>query len=106
MNQVFTPVNEITPFRDDGYLKWTVATELSAGITCMDFFDLTSDGNKELVIGFDDGTIHVYAFDRDSYQTILPRLIFTCVSYCTVDSPYCSTFNEIRTWTFRTAMRA
>ncbi|CAG7829503.1 unnamed protein product [Allacma fusca] len=63
--------------KNDGYIKWTVETELNAGITCMDFFDLSSDGNKELIVGFDDGTVQVYALDRDSYQTMLPRMLFT-----------------------------
>jgi Bardet-Biedl syndrome 7 protein len=50
-------------------------TETNAGVTCFDFFDLTSDGNKELVVGFDDGSIHVYAVDQEDYQIIPPRLL-------------------------------
>lgn len=45
----------------------------------MDFFDLTSDGNKELIVGFDDGTVHVYAIDPESYQSTSPRLIYSHV---------------------------
>lgn len=51
----------------------------------MDFFDLTSDGNKELIVGFDDGTIHVYAIDPENYQTTSPRLIYSHVSQPDID---------------------
>lgn len=41
----------------------------------MDFFDLTGDGNKEIIVGFDDGTIQVYAINSTNYHTDAPRLI-------------------------------
>lgn len=47
----------------------------------MDFFDLTSDGNKELIVGFDDGTVHVYAIDPENHLTTSPRLIYSHVGF-------------------------
>jgi hypothetical protein len=65
--------------RDDGYIKWTHDSEINAGVTCMDFYDLTADGNKEIIVGFDDGTIHVYSIDHEDYQIVPPRLLFSQV---------------------------
>lgn len=55
--------------------------ELIASVTSLDFFDLTSDGSKELIIGFDDGTVQVYAFDQERYALINPRMLFSQVSF-------------------------
>ncbi|ODM95967.1 Bardet-Biedl syndrome 7 protein [Orchesella cincta] len=73
----------ISILSSEGYLRWTLESDANAGVTCMDFFDLTSDGNKELITGFDDGTIHVYAIDPENYQSVSPRLIF---SHCCNES--------------------
>jgi Bardet-Biedl syndrome 7 protein len=63
--------------RNDGDIKWVVDTETNTAITCMDFYDLTADGNKEIILGFDDGTVQVYAIDSVEYHTDTPRLIFS-----------------------------
>ena len=54
-------------------------SEVVAGITAMDFYDITLDGTKEIILGFDDGTVQVYAIDPDNYQDSLPRLILSQV---------------------------
>lgn len=67
----------LTP--EDGHIRWSHDTEASAGVTCLDFYDLTGDGTKELLVGFDDGSVHVYALDLEDYQMIPPRLLFSQV---------------------------
>jgi len=43
---------------------------------------MTADGNKEILLGFDDGTIQVYSIDPEDYQLIPPRLLFSQVILC------------------------
>lgn len=35
----------------------------SLGILCIDSFDITGDGVKELLIGRDDGVLEIYSFE-------------------------------------------
>jgi len=51
-------------------------TETSTAVTGVDFYDVTADGNKELILGFDDGTVQVYILDQSEYHSVLPFLIF------------------------------
>ena len=47
----------------------------TAGITCISTFDMTGDGNQDILVGRDDGTVEVYMLD-DSGE---PRLKATHV---------------------------
>ncbi|XP_035704623.1 Bardet-Biedl syndrome 7 protein homolog [Folsomia candida] len=62
---------------ESAILRWTHDTETSAGVTCVDFYDVTANGGKELLVGFDDGTVQVYGIDGDDYQLVPPRLLFS-----------------------------
>lgn len=64
---------------ESAILRWTHDTETSAGVTCVDFYDVTANGGKELLVGFDDGTVQVYGIDGDDYQLVPPRLLFSQV---------------------------
>lgn len=40
-----------------------VLFSFSLGILCIDSFDITGDGVKELLIGRDDGVLEIYSFE-------------------------------------------
>ena len=50
-------------------------TPVCKGITCISTFDMTGDGNQDILVGRDDGTVEVYTLD-DSGE---PRLKATHV---------------------------
>ena len=50
-------------------------TLVCKGITCISTFDMTGDGNQDILVGRDDGTVEVYTLD-DSGE---PRLKATHV---------------------------
>ncbi|CAG0887645.1 unnamed protein product [Darwinula stevensoni] len=46
-------------------LQWTIWDENHYGsVNCMDHYDLTGDGVKELIVGRDDGSIEVYSYEE------------------------------------------
>lgn len=61
--------------------KWTLepARDASrAGVVCMDHFDMTGDGVRDLIVGRDDGTVQIYTYDDGEDNA--PSLRYTYVS--------------------------
>ena len=49
-----------------------------AGVVCMDHFDMTGDGVRELIVGRDDGSVQIYSYDDG--EEAAPTLRYTYVS--------------------------
>ena len=62
---------------DGGYIHahYSITFCVSIGITCISTFDMTGDGDQDILVGRDDGTVEVYSMD-DSGE---PRLKATHV---------------------------
>ena len=59
-------------------MQWTMEREGQYGtIQCLDNFDITGDGVRELVVGRHDGTIEVYAYEDG--EDVEPTLRFSHV---------------------------
>jgi hypothetical protein len=43
-------------------VKWVL--ESGGGINCMCLSDVTGDGDKELIVGKQDGCVEIYSFDQ------------------------------------------
>lgn len=44
-----------------GFERWLLTNETnSAAISCIDTYDLTGNGNKNLIVGRQDGNVEVY----------------------------------------------
>ena len=60
-------------------MQWTMEREGQYGtIQCLDNYDITGDGVRELVVGRHDGTIEVYAYEDG--EDVEPTLRFSHVS--------------------------
>lgn len=40
------------------------------GVLCIDTFDITGDGVKDILVGRDDGTVEVYGLDGSNEPTL------------------------------------
>ncbi|KAM9833164.1 Bardet-Biedl syndrome 7 protein isoform X3 [Syngnathus typhle] len=50
--------------------KWEIDNDKKkGGILCLDTYDITGDGVRDLLVGRDDGTVAVYAFDSTNEPT-------------------------------------
>ena len=66
------------PYRQGPQMQWTMEREGQYGtIQCLDNFDITGDGVRELVVGRHDGTIEVYAYEDG--EDVEPTLRFSHV---------------------------
>ncbi|XP_059481988.1 Bardet-Biedl syndrome 7 protein homolog [Neocloeon triangulifer] len=57
-------------------VRW-VMESTNGGVNCMTHFDMTGDGQKELIVGRDDGLIEVYAFD-EMQELPVKRASYSC----------------------------
>lgn len=57
--------------------KWEIPNEKRlAGVSCIENFDITNDGTKDLIIGREDGTVEIFSYDSMD----APFLKYTFVS--------------------------
>lgn len=62
--------------------KWVIEnTKNRDAVRCMYWYDLTKDGNKELIVGRDDGSIQVYSEPLERLKDTDPLIeIYSYVS--------------------------
>ncbi|OQR68893.1 Bardet-Biedl syndrome 7 protein-like [Tropilaelaps mercedesae] len=61
----------------DPRLEWQILDDAKlGGVTCLDIFDLTGDGTRDLIIGRSDGNVEVYYFNDEDKP--VRRYIYTC----------------------------
>ena len=68
------------PHRGEPTNKWTLEPSRDssrAGVVCMDHFDMTGDGVRELIVGRDDGSVQIYSYDDG--EEAAPTLRYTYV---------------------------
>ncbi|XP_014782164.1 Bardet-Biedl syndrome 7 protein homolog isoform X1 [Octopus bimaculoides] len=86
--------NEIIYGTSDGYIghaqlerndyshQWEIPNlKKSGGISCLNMFDITSDGVPDVLVGRDDGLIDVYAFDE--FREPVQKYSHTCTESIT-----------------------
>lgn len=63
--------------------KWVIDNEKNReSVLCMDWYDITRDGIKELIVGREDGSIQIYAqpFEPTSdADTLIERFNFVSI---------------------------
>ncbi|XP_043223062.1 Bardet-Biedl syndrome 7 protein homolog isoform X2 [Amphibalanus amphitrite] len=67
--------------------KWTVEPSRDssrAGVVCMDHFDMTGDGVRDLIVGRDDGSVQIFSYDDG--EEAAPTLRYTYAGSETVTS--------------------
>lgn len=86
-------------------LSWQVHSNsnlYTAGITCINTFDMTGDGNQDILVGRDDGTVEVYAMDDSGEPRLKAMHVRTTMSSWTLDSHTCVELwrehNQYRWW--------
>ncbi|XP_076319591.1 BBSome complex member BBS7-like isoform X4 [Tachypleus tridentatus] len=58
--------------------RWEIPnTKRSGGVVCMDNYDITANGVKDLIVGRNDGVVEVYSCDEECDEPVL-RYSFSC----------------------------
>jgi len=57
----------------------TSAAASLGGVTSIDFYDVTGRGVHQLIVGTDDGFVHLYEVNVDGDHVTHPNLIYTKV---------------------------
>ena len=51
-------------FRNEPVYKWLLTNEKNlGGVSCLSHYDITGDGQEELLVGREDGNVEIYAYD-------------------------------------------
>lgn len=59
------------------FLKsYFISAFIHLGVLCLDNYDITDDGIKDLIIGRSDGLVEVYGYDET--ESPVPRFTYVC----------------------------